>query len=176
MKMFIRYHEAERLYSLYSDMKCMLSNLNRQLFNVSKKSDDDIYAMVMSKKISEGIQTGTTSDSTGSCALNLDTVRNKLEMELHKDISELESIIESIDSVKKVLSSQQISIIDLYYRNEIKLTWREIIRKLGITLSIRQAQNIRNSAIEKLSKLSRITVDQFTWTIKLIEGDECPDD
>lgn len=177
--MYIRYHEAERLFIMYPVLKSMLESLQICLqTSIERDSlDEDIYELcVGSHAGSTSIPTvGNISDKTGNVAINYNKNLKITQKELKRDILLLSSVIQRINVARHSFSKLQAIILESYYWGE-RETWQgvvnEIKEKSPYTISIRQAKEERKKAINKIVSTSKITIDDYNLVLKLNEGEQ----
>ncbi|MDK2878138.1 MAG: hypothetical protein PWR06_854 [Thermoanaerobacteraceae bacterium] len=178
---YIRYHEMEALLKAYKDMQGVIMSLKRELGEamegVDKNDiDDAILSMALQHSTPDDIpghSTGSITDKTANIAISyqkrLEDEHKALIDELTKELILLKLISDKLEIGLSSLSETQKNIIEAKYFQ--KLDWYAVVDKLAeanIFLSKYQAQNIRREAIERLIRITRITIGQYEQVMKLI--------
>jgi len=171
---FIRYHEAEKLFMMYQTLQSILESLQLNLkgINEDNEIDDTIYALIMgNKRLDRTVpMIGNVSDSTGSLAVKIPINQKILAKEITKDVLKLSIIIQKIELAKKNFSKKQTLIMELFYWGEN--TWGQVVNKIKPVISVTSAKKERNCAVNKIVSISKITVEDYNWIVKLVKGEE----
>ncbi len=176
--MYIRYHEAEKLFIMYPTLQSILESLQLNLKRITEDEeiDNTIYTLIMGNKRLDGtIPTiGNVSDSTGNLAVKIPINQKILAKEITKDILKLSIIIQKIELAKKSFSKKQTLVMELFYwgENSEKMTWGQVVRKTKPEISVTSAKKERNCAVNKIVSISKITLEDYNWIVKLVKGEE----
>jgi len=173
MQDYIRYQEAERLLSLYPDMKVLTENIRRQIKGISEggdNRDDDIAGLALRHALLNDMPvcpTNTISDKTCRTAIEykkvIDSEKAEALQELLTELTLLENVIDKINIGMTVLSEVQRDIIQARYWEG--LTWSEIAGKLIMAES--SCKQRRKEALERLCKVVRIAMDEYEAVLRL---------
>lgn len=173
MQDYIRYQEAERLLSLYPDMKVLTENIRRQIKCISAggdNRDDDIAGLALRHASFDeipGHSAGSISDKTCRIAVEYQKVLENESagalQELRAELISIENVIDKINIGMTVLSEVQRDIIQARYWEG--LTWSEIAGKLIMAES--SCKQRRREALERLCKVVRISMDEFETVLGL---------
>ncbi len=176
--MYIRYHEAEKLFMMYPTLQSILKSLelNLQCITQGEEIDEEINSLIMGNKRLDGIipTTGNVSDSTGNLAVKMPVKQKILAKELSKDIIKLSMIIQKINLAITKFSGKQTIIMQCFYWGEDgeRLPWKQIIRKFNPKISLRNAKDERVKGLNKIVSISKITLEDYNWVIDLIDGND----
>jgi len=174
--LYLRYHEAEKIFRLYPSLNGVLESLEISLESANKMDelDEDIYGLCLGgRPENPTIPTaGNISDKTGNIAANYHKRSNINRIELRKDILNISSIIQKLRIARTNFTKLQKKIMEAYYWEE--MTWIEVIGEIESIkrISIRYAKEERKKAINKLVRLSKVTVEEYNWAMALLEGNE----
>lgn len=170
---YVRCQEAEQLLELYPDMRGMIENVKLQMQNLlesSDISDDDILSLATKHSNAEDINVhsqGVVSDRTAKIAIEYESVlideKKAALKELRGELLLLEVTVNKIDVALSTLLVIQKDI--LIARHFEKLVFAEIAGKLLISASA--AKQKRIEGLERFSRISRITIDEYEQIMKL---------
>ena len=155
--------------SLALDIKSLLVEPNQEEVN------DYIYTSVVGNKImSDSPPSGNISDTTGNTSINYrhgmrNDYCNTLEC-LKREKMHIEIVNDKINIGFRRLSLLQQQILNLFYLEN--KTWTEVIEELKqdkYFISKHQAQIARRSSLQKIRKISKITVDMYVFVMDLVE-------
>lgn len=177
MQEYVRNHEIERLLSLYHDLQGMAQSIRIQIDSIkgSEVTDDDILGMALPHRDFEGIPNysqGVASDKTAITALkyekSLTTEAQGALKELRAELLLIGTVVDKLDIAMSVIPTAQKEIIVSRCCNGLK--WNEIIdgiNKDGYIMSTSAAKTRCREGIDRLSKIVRITIDEFEQVMKL---------
>jgi hypothetical protein len=169
---YIRYHEAERLFKLYPILQNILKSLQVDLQNVKIEIDDEIYTQVVGNHDGSSLPpVGTISDKTANLAIRY---RRNSGIEKHNrrvEINELSAVIDKLNCAITGMRTVQRLVLETYYWSE-QNTWKqvvEVLNKNNYFMSKSKAAKIRNSGIEYIMTVSKITSEQYQFVMGLVE-------
>lgn len=155
--------------SLALEIKALGNEIN------SDELDDYIYSQAVGNKVlTDTPPSGKISDTTCNVAASYQQVMKRDYSETYESIKREKFCIDLVDdklnvAFRRLLPLQE-KIIKLFYWD--KKTWAEvmeILMKEKHFISKDQAQMSRRNSIEKIQKISKITVDMYEFVIKLVE-------
>lgn len=173
--MLIRPEEMKTLIKSLPVIKAAHDSIKSELERLVENIDDSIYAACMNGLGSGGgiPPNGSVSDKTGKIALGIRYSNRTDIKQLQNDTNLLQSIIENIDSGMKVLTYNQKLIISLYYKENGKGIWKEVIRGLKekeIFFNERHIRRIFEYGIRQMISAAQITVDTYQEVMEIMEG------
>ncbi|MCX7773371.1 MAG: hypothetical protein N2376_09700 [Clostridia bacterium] len=170
---FIRYHEAEKLFELLPTLQIVLKNLHTDLSSLKGNIHDAIYSQVVGNHQGGSMPpTGSISDKTGNVAIRYRREAYLERTQIIADINELSTVIDKINFALSGMRSVQRLVLETYYWSENN-TWKqvlEVLRQNSYFMSKSKATSIRNSAIEYIVSVARITYGQYTHVLDLIKA------
>lgn len=167
--MFIAWPVLEGIFeSLSLDMKATKARSSADII------DEYIYNMCIGNRSIDMPPTRKINDTTGNIAYNyiksIKYEQKEIKNSLKSDILEISLVLDKMSIAFRRLTPLQQQILKLCYWE--KKTWKEIIeiiKQNNHYISIRHAQELRRSGIEKMTKISRITIDAYTYIIGLLD-------
>lgn len=176
---YIGYQEMETLLKSYQDIQGVIMTLKKELEHAAGEevdTDDAILSMALKHSAPDNIishTTGNITDKTANIAISyqkkLEDERKALIDELTQELTLLQLISDKMEIALSSLSETQRNIIEAKYF--LHLDWYTVLDKLAETktyLSKYQAQTIRREAIERVTRIARITKIQYNQVIKLL--------
>jgi hypothetical protein len=171
---YIRYHEIEKLFSLWPMLEDILKSLSLDLFILRKTksieiSDEYIYSMCVGNKVLDDMPpTGKIGDSTGSIASNYSKImrydRKDTRIDISEEVVKISLIIAKLDIAFNRLNILQKQILSLYYWDE--KSWEDIVSMLNVSKI--KAQEERKNAIEIMVDVSLITIEAYEEVVKIV--------
>lgn len=180
---YIRYHETETLFIKWPLLKAIRESSLLELKAVGAKEsigtdEEYIYSLIVGNKVMNDMPFATTNDisnPTEKIAINYTKIiQNNIsntEKEIKEELLQLWLIDGKLDIGYKSLSPLKQKILELYYWD--KHTWDETIQALkkdNNYCSKSQVQKYRKEAIEKIKRISKITIEMYNDIMKIIEG------
>lgn len=174
---YVRVHEIEQLLSLYHDLQGMAQSTRIQIDNISGSgvTDDDIAALALHHATFDetpSYSTGAATDKTARVALKYESTLNLEAQEVLKELqSELlliEVVVDKLNIALSIIPMIQKNIITLRYCDGLK--WNAIsdgINKDGYVMSKSAAKTRCREGIDRLSKIVRVTIDEYEQVMKL---------
>jgi len=179
---YISYIQTENLFKAWLTIQGIKESLGRELifYEYTGKmgsANDYIYTKVIGNKVlSDTPPSGKISDSTGDTAVNIENMWDEDMQNRKNRLIEEKFCIELIDDKLHIafrrLSAMQQQLLKLFYWE--KKTWAEVLvelKKEKYFMSKHQAQLSRRNSIEKIQKISKITVDMYVYVMNLVEVD-----
>lgn len=176
---YIRYHEVEKLFEFQPTLEGMLESLSVDLIAARAKEptgtdEDYIYNLCIGNKALDNLPpTGKITDSTSNIAINYIKImrrnKNEVKNELKREMLEISLVIDKLNIAFRRLTPSQQQILKLCYWE--KKTWKETmecIKEKNQYISLRQAQEQRRAALEKMTSIAKITIDTYKCIMKLI--------
>lgn len=172
----VRYHEMEKLLSLYKGIEGAIECIKHELYELGKGVDDNevndfIEGMALKRAAYDDINVrveGFISDKTASIALNykekLEHENKQLSLKLQEELFIFQIVLDKINIGFKSIPNEIREIIKYKYFDG--LTWTDIEHKLYITKQ--KGHGMRKKGIERLCAISRITIKQYGEIIKLL--------
>ncbi len=178
---YISYIQTENLLKVWPTIQGIKESLGRELSfyeytNKMGSANDYIYTKVVgNKEISDlPMGKGTTSDSTGDIAINIEKMWDKDMQSIKDELFEEKFCIELVDD-KLDIAFRRLPFIErkileyFYIQNK---TWAEVLDELKKErnyMSRQKAQLKRRRAIERVQSISKITVDMYLQVMDLVE-------
>jgi len=171
--MYIREFELEWLLKNYTNLQGLLEELNFEARTVKSErpgDDDEIYSRVTKHNV-DGMPFATCriTDRTAAAAVD----RMKTARELKKAIREVQNDIILVDIILSKLSiglrtlhtQEQVLIEEKYFKGR---TWKEISHVMKY--DTRTISRYKDNALEKVMKITRISLDDYSKIKNLLEG------
>lgn len=173
--MLIRPEEMKHIIKTLPVIKAARDSIKAELERLVENIDDSIYSACMNGSGSGGgiPSTGSVSDKTGEIALKIRHSNRADIKQLQNDLNLLQSIIDSIDSGMKVLTYNQKLIISLYYKENGKGIWKEVIRGLKekeIFFNERHIRRIFEYGIRQMITATQVTIETYKEVIEIMNG------
>lgn len=176
---YISYIQTENLFKSWQTLMAIKESLGAELQALRDKDnqddiDDYIYTQVIGNKVLTDIPpSGKISDTTGSISSSYQQVINRDHFNTLEQIKKEKLSIELVDDKLSIafrrLSPMQQQLLKLFYwENKV---WAEVLKELKKDkhfMSKRQAQICRRDSIEKLQSISKITVERYSYVMKLM--------
>lgn len=172
MSNYIRYHEAERLFKVYPTLKNILKCLQADLSHLKSNIDDEIYTQVVGNRKDGSLPpAGAISDKTGEIAVRYKQNFYFERTKLRQDINQLSTVIDKLNYAITGMRAVQRLVLETYYWTE-QNTWKqviEVLNKHNYYMSESKAKRVRNSGINYIVTVSKITIEQYQFVMGLVE-------
>jgi Txe/YoeB family toxin of Txe-Axe toxin-antitoxin module len=175
MKNLVRPKQMEELLIIYPELVAMQKSLKIEFQDINARQsidDDDGYEYIYSHTVKRDVvnlpsgYTGVVTDKTGNIASTYKKAIKKELKQAIKDISEdllnITTIVEKLDVGMASLYGRRKKIISQLYWDQ--MSWKQIAKQNFV--SERTAQTERNKALEKLIRVSMITLNMYGRIIK----------
>lgn len=186
MTEYISYIQTEKLFQAWPLIQGIKESIEKELEKVEqmqsieeKEEAEYIYTKIVgNKELSDMPKPlGTVSDTTGNIAVaDIRKIIRKDIQETRDRLLEEKFYIEMVDDKLNIafkrLSRVQQRVLTLFYHEN--KTWAEVLDDLKqdkYFLSKHQAQIKRRHALEKIQRISKITVEMYDYVMKLLEGE-----
>lgn len=176
---YMRYHETEKLFTVWPELEAILESLSFDLMAVRAKDsmgtdEDYIYSLCIGNKVIDNMpHTGRISDSTYNVTTNYGKLarcdRRMVKTELTSEALEISIVIDKLQLAFRRLSPLQREILALYYWD--KKTWKEIAEAIKTDrqfYSIRQFQEKRYKGIEKMTRIMKVSIETYVHIVKIM--------
>lgn len=175
-----RYHEIERLFTAWPKLEDILRNLSLDLNRIWVRNstgvdDEYIYSLCIGNKAIDNMpKTRRKSDSTGNIAVRYGIVmrhdRRAVKTELTGDSFEISIVIDKLQLAFRRLSSLQREILALYYwEGKTLREITELIKTDQQLYGIRQVQEKRHKAIEKMKNIMKLPIETYGRIMSMVE-------
>jgi|GEM_PF-2333800 len=176
---YISYIQTEKLFKAWPTIQGIKESLELELKTLtmasSEEKDEYIYTKIVGNKVISDIPpTGKISDTTGEIATKYVSIIEQDYYETLETIKKDKFYIELVDDKMNIafrrLNPTQQQLLKLFYWE--RKTWAEVLEELKKEkhfMSKHQAQTQRRLSLEKLQKISKITVDMYEYVMNLLE-------
>jgi len=179
---YTRYHEVETLFIKWPLLKAIRESSLIELEAVGAKEsigteNEFIYTLTVGNKAMNDMPYATannvsnpTEKVASSYAKIIQNHISNTDKEIKEEILKLWLIDEKLRIAFNALTRLQQQILKLYYWE--KNTWTETVEKLkkdNYYCSKSQAQSLRKQGIEKMNKISKISLKMYNEIMKIID-------
>lgn|GEM_PF-5660943 len=181
---YIKYQEAEKLIESLPLLEQLRQSAWIDLCGINAKESmgtdsDYIYSLAVGvKNLSDMPSTNSKElrSATETAAHGYEYAKNtdydNVRLEIQNEIISIRVIEDKINLAIGSLSLLQQNILQLFYKD--KLSWKEVIEKIksesSAYYSKRQAQEQRRFAIDKITRISKVTDKEYREVIGIVRG------
>lgn len=170
--MYIRCHELEAILMCYRELEGLVNVLEIQAATVlDGEEEDEIYGQMVKRKIDgQPVGHGKVFDRTATLGIDMRQLSNEARAavkEIWDELILVETILLKLKIAHGILTYRQKEVVRLKYFE--RFVWKEIAAKMN--LSERSVIHDRKKAIEKMTRLCRISIEEYKKTMGLLKSE-----